>query len=820
MDITIKISGQHLKTDANLNGITLENINFIRIKFDLSDDWENLKCFAQFKQGRTIYDQYLDENNSVTLPINISEGEWSISLYGKDDKVVATSDSLTMVVIPSPIDLTSDNRSLRERTDQLEREFFNFTNGYKEVLGKLYRGYSMNTSGVISLSPSSPNSNIWQFPVEKQKTYTIHFENGNYRRYGFGNEDISDGLQLETYEGKKPAQEEETVEYTITNMQDCKYLYVYNSSNDQKTNYVKGIVSLDCIQNYYAVKADTDITAERLDEISGWENLREKPLTLDRVKLLNSDSSIEWLDDSTAVKDGLTFKFEYDNDKLVSVNMSGNSAQGTFTTMICSETYNLKSGTTICFSGCPDDGDFKGYMLALYKQGSKKKWLSADYGNGDYYTVKEDGKYVLRILYKNLSNDTDEDTQKDISVTFTPKISFTPFESLQQQINQNEENRRLVIGAWNIGEFTCGYRNKDDELTYGYTGNPIYVDKSGGYYKQSKDENVYNYYDAYSNLTEKTFSKEDVEKLIASGKVTKKTDTPLQAIEFRKIISSMNADVFGITESTKYFPTDDEIDILLTEMGYENPQDMDDYEELKQQFSSHNYLYSHLFDYEVTYSKPNAVKLGGQKTLLTNKPLKAYGYKAFKKQNSELKKSNGFQYGVIKFGNREVLLVVVHFANSVNNVKYRAEEMKILTDYCADYDNVIVMGDMNLHRLYEYELWAMGGADVITVNSDNVPTGKVNENAEITFTNTTNGNTLTVVNDDEKGCVGTIKTKSINPIWNNGNGSSWGYVSSQISGFPLDNISVKGNIRIRHFGIHQKTDLSDHYPVYAVVDFI
>lgn len=72
---------------------------FIRFVFDMSDDWDGLTTFAQFRQGDNSYNVYLDSNNSVTLPSEITSGECRMMLYGNgDENVIATTGQIRFCV--------------------------------------------------------------------------------------------------------------------------------------------------------------------------------------------------------------------------------------------------------------------------------------------------------------------------------------------------------------------------------------------------------------------------------------------------------------------------------------------------------------------------------------------------------------------------------------------------------------------------------------------------------------------------------------------------------------------------------------------------
>lgn len=101
MKIPIKVSGQKMRLPSNYKFIAPKSQKFVNFVFDLSSDWDGLTIFAQFGQNGEGYNQYLDKNNSVSLPIEITAGECTLMLYGSgSDNVIATSNYLTLKITP------------------------------------------------------------------------------------------------------------------------------------------------------------------------------------------------------------------------------------------------------------------------------------------------------------------------------------------------------------------------------------------------------------------------------------------------------------------------------------------------------------------------------------------------------------------------------------------------------------------------------------------------------------------------------------------------------------------------------------------------
>lgn len=98
MIIYVDVIGQKLKIVSNTKNLVSGSQNFVRFFFNLDSDWDGLTVFAQFRQGNVAYNQYLDNENSVYLPSEITEGTVDLSLYGTGGTVRATVNYLTFNV--------------------------------------------------------------------------------------------------------------------------------------------------------------------------------------------------------------------------------------------------------------------------------------------------------------------------------------------------------------------------------------------------------------------------------------------------------------------------------------------------------------------------------------------------------------------------------------------------------------------------------------------------------------------------------------------------------------------------------------------------
>lgn len=96
MDILVNVANQKLRIATNLKNLISGTQEFVKFVFNLNGDWDNLMTFAQFTQNGKSYNQYLDDENSVYLPSEIGVGTCTLMLYGSNDKIIATTNYLTL----------------------------------------------------------------------------------------------------------------------------------------------------------------------------------------------------------------------------------------------------------------------------------------------------------------------------------------------------------------------------------------------------------------------------------------------------------------------------------------------------------------------------------------------------------------------------------------------------------------------------------------------------------------------------------------------------------------------------------------------------
>ena len=94
----INVVGQAMYATSANDHLVEGSQEFVKFCFQLSDDWNGLTVFAQFRQGEEAYNKYLDSENTANLPAEIKEGTCTLMLYGSNDTVIGTSNYLTFRV--------------------------------------------------------------------------------------------------------------------------------------------------------------------------------------------------------------------------------------------------------------------------------------------------------------------------------------------------------------------------------------------------------------------------------------------------------------------------------------------------------------------------------------------------------------------------------------------------------------------------------------------------------------------------------------------------------------------------------------------------
>lgn len=89
MDVLANVIGQKIKLSCNNIKFVSNTKGFIKFIFSFTSDWDNLIKIAQFSQNGVCYESCLDSNGSVSLPQELTEGEFTLSLYAEGEGVLA-----------------------------------------------------------------------------------------------------------------------------------------------------------------------------------------------------------------------------------------------------------------------------------------------------------------------------------------------------------------------------------------------------------------------------------------------------------------------------------------------------------------------------------------------------------------------------------------------------------------------------------------------------------------------------------------------------------------------------------------------------------
>lgn len=125
VNINISVVGQKLRLPTNLKIIVDGTHEFIRFVFNLDEDWNGLTTYAQFTQDGKSYNVYLDDNSSVFLPHEITEGVCSLTLSGTGNGVIATTDYVEFIVVDN---ILTAGESSTEITESLYEQLIDKIN--------------------------------------------------------------------------------------------------------------------------------------------------------------------------------------------------------------------------------------------------------------------------------------------------------------------------------------------------------------------------------------------------------------------------------------------------------------------------------------------------------------------------------------------------------------------------------------------------------------------------------------------------------------------------------------------------------------------
>ena len=135
MEIVVDVMQQKMHASITKD-IAAGSQRFVKFKFNLDNEWNGLKIFAQFRQGDAAYNDFLDDENCVYLPQEIQAGCCYLMLYGSNDSIIGTVCPLALTINDNKLISNAESIEITESlynqliTEfmRLERQVSDFTN--------------------------------------------------------------------------------------------------------------------------------------------------------------------------------------------------------------------------------------------------------------------------------------------------------------------------------------------------------------------------------------------------------------------------------------------------------------------------------------------------------------------------------------------------------------------------------------------------------------------------------------------------------------------------------------------------------------------
>ena len=86
----LKVLNQKIYPYEEISDIASDSVEFVKVEFVFSKEWEGLSKVAQFTQDGKTYDKIM-KNNIVDVPPEIKEGMCEISIFGVNGAVRGTT---------------------------------------------------------------------------------------------------------------------------------------------------------------------------------------------------------------------------------------------------------------------------------------------------------------------------------------------------------------------------------------------------------------------------------------------------------------------------------------------------------------------------------------------------------------------------------------------------------------------------------------------------------------------------------------------------------------------------------------------------------
>lgn len=165
MDIEVKVIGQKLRIPSNLKIFSPNSQEFVKFIFDMTPDWDGLTVFAQFRQGEETYNIYLDEDNSVMLPNELTHGRCYLTLYGTEGNTVGTSNCIELFIDDSRFIASTSNIDV---TPTLYAQLVDTVNNYKSDTDAEIDSFKAEVNAGITEFESDINFQMTSFKKDRK----------------------------------------------------------------------------------------------------------------------------------------------------------------------------------------------------------------------------------------------------------------------------------------------------------------------------------------------------------------------------------------------------------------------------------------------------------------------------------------------------------------------------------------------------------------------------------------------------------------------------------------------------------------------------
>lgn len=102
MEVIINVDGQTMRP-RSVRKFVAGSKNFADFLFNLSDDWDGLTVFAQFRQDEQVFTEYLDSSDKVSLPYDLSDGDFTLALCGVGGSRIGVTHPLKLRLLENKI---------------------------------------------------------------------------------------------------------------------------------------------------------------------------------------------------------------------------------------------------------------------------------------------------------------------------------------------------------------------------------------------------------------------------------------------------------------------------------------------------------------------------------------------------------------------------------------------------------------------------------------------------------------------------------------------------------------------------------------------